>query len=163
MMGAAMLKRHRFVRSLWAIVYVMQRPDGLPFPWTTWVGFPPNFEGKQCHRPSHHTRVDYRSKVIEHCPLVARQGLGQSEAFPPFSTGWPQPIRDFPTIEPGTLQRHNTKSYKKRCTCTSGSSLEVSQLVYTSDLSQSAALRLILHCSSQKRRLPLRSSSHFKQ
>ena len=36
-----------------------------------------------------------------------------------------------------------------------GVSLEVSQLVYTSDLSQSAALRLSPHCSSQARRLPL--------
>ena len=44
-----------------------------------------------------------------------------------------------------------------------GSSLEVSQLVYTSDLSQSASLWLILHCSSQERRFPLRSSSRFKQ
>ena len=126
------------------------------------VCFPPNFEGKQCHRPSHRTQVDYWSEITEHCPLVMRQSLGQSEAFPPLSMGWPQPIRDFPAIEPGMLQCHNTKSYKKRCVCTSGASLEVSQLVYTLGLSQSAALRLILHCSSQERRLPLRSSSCFK-
>ena len=118
---------------------------------------------KQCHRPSHCTRVDYWSEVIEHRPLVAQQSLGQSEAFPPFGAGWLQPIRDFPAIEPSMLQRHNTKMYKKRCTCTSGSSLEGSQLVYTSGLYQSAALRQILHCGSQEGRLPLRSSSHFKQ
>ena len=142
---------------------VMQQQDGLPFPWTTWVGFPLNFEGKQCRWLSHHTQVDYWSEVIEHYPLVMQQSLSQSEAFLPFRVGQPQPIRDFPTIEPGTLQCHNTRTYKKRCTCTSGSSLEVSQLVYTSGLYQSVALWLILHCSSQERRLPLRSSSHFKQ
>ena len=118
---------------------------------------------KQCHRPSHHTRVDYWREVIEHRPLVMWQSLGQSEAFPPFRAGQPQPIRDFSTIEPGTLQCHNTKTYKKRCTCTSGTSLEGSQLVYTSGLYQSVALRLILHCGSQEGRLSLRSSSHFKQ
>ena len=57
--------------------------------------------------------------------------------------GWPQPIRDFPAIEPGTLQHHNTKSYKKRCACTSRSSLEGSQLVYTSGLYQSASLEAL--------------------
>ena len=55
-------------------------------------------------------------EIIEHHPLVMRQSLSQSEAFPPLSLGWPQPIRDFPAIEPSTLQHHNTKSYKKRCT-----------------------------------------------
>ena len=123
-----------------------------------------NLKGKkQCHRPSHRTQVDYWSEVIKHHPLVTWQSLSQSEAFPPFRAGWPQPIRDFPTIEPGTLQHHNTKMYKKRCTCTSGSSLEGSQLVYTSGLYQSAALQLILHCGSQEGRFPLRFSSHFKQ
>ena len=42
-------------------------------------------------------------------PPVTWQSLSQSEAFPPLSLGWPQPIRDFPTSEPGMLQRHNTK------------------------------------------------------
>ena len=70
---------------------------------------PLNFEGKQCHRPSHHTQVEYQSEIIEHHPLVTQQSLGQSEAFLPLSLGWPQPIRDFPTIEPCTLQHHNTK------------------------------------------------------
>ena len=68
-----------------------------------------NFEGKQCHQPSHHTQVEYRSEIIEHRPLVTWQSLCQSEAFPPLSLGQPQPIRDFPAIEPGTLQCHNTK------------------------------------------------------
>ena len=122
-----------------------------------------NFEGKQCHQPSHRTPVTYQSEVIEHRPLVAWQSLSQSEAFLPFRAEQPQPIRDFPAIEPGTLQHRNASTYKKRCTCTSGSSLEVSQLVYTSGLYQSVALRLILHCSSQERRLPLRSSSRSKQ
>ena len=133
----------------------------LPVNYVSW--FPSELRGKAV--PS--TESPYLSQLlergIEHCPLVTWQGLGQSEAFPPFSAGQPQPIRDFPTIEPCMLQCHNTKSYKKRCACTSGSSLEVSQLVYTSGLSQSVALRLILHCSSQKRRLPLRFSSRFKQ
>ena len=84
--------------------------------------------------------VDYQSEIIKHCPLVMQQSLSQSEAFPPLSLGWPQPIRGFHAIEPGMLQCHNTKSYKKRCACTSGSSLEVPQLLYTLDLSQSVAL-----------------------
>ena len=45
---------------------------------------------------------------------------------------------------------------------TSGSHEEVSQLVYTSDLSQLVALPLSQYCSSQERRLPLRFGSHFK-
>ena len=41
--------------------------------------------------------------------------------------------------------------------------LEVSLLVYTLGLTQSAALQLSPHCSSQERRLPLRLSICFKQ
>ena len=141
----------------------MQRPDGLPFRELRELVSLRTLREKQCHRPSHHTQVDYQSDIIEHCPLVTWQSLGQSEAFPPFGVGQPQPIRDFPTIEPSTLQHHNTKTYKKRCMCTLGSSLEGSQLVYTSGLYQSVALRLILHCGSQEGRLPFRSSSCFKQ
>ena len=44
--------------------------------------------------------------MIEHCPLVTWQSLSQSETFPPLSVEWSQPIRDFPTIEPGMLQCH---------------------------------------------------------
>ena len=134
-----------------------------PFPVNYVSWFPSELQGKAVPSTKSPARVNYQSEVIKHRPLVTWQGLGQSEAFPPFRVGRPQPIRDFPAIEPGTLQRHNTKSYKKRCACTSRSSLEVSQLVYTSGLYQSAALRLILHCSSQEGRLSLRSSSHFKQ
>ena len=58
----------------------------------------------------HGTQVEYRSgswsEIIEHCPLVMWQSLSQSEAFLPLSLEWSQPIRDFPTIEPGMLQRH---------------------------------------------------------
>ena len=74
-----------------------------------------NFEGKQCHQPSHCTQVEHRSEIIEHCPLVALQTLGQSEAFLPLSPGRPQPIRDFPTIEPGTLQ--SQKSFFELLKC----------------------------------------------
>ena len=55
------------------------------------------------------TQVEYWSQIIKHRPLVTWQSLSQSEAFLPLSPGWPQPIRDFPTIESGTLQHHNTK------------------------------------------------------
>ena len=141
----------------------MQQQDGHPFRELRELASLRTSREKQCHPPSHHTRVDYWSEVIEHCPLVTWQSLSQSEAFLPFGAGWLQPIRDFPAIEPGTLQCHNTKMYKKRCTCTSRSILEGLQLVYTLGLYQSAALRLILHCGSQEGRLLLRSSSHFKQ
>ena len=133
-----------------------------PFPMNYMSWFPSKLRGKAV--PS--TESPYSSRLSERdnrtppsCCMAKSRPI---RSFPPLSPGWPQPIRDFPAIEPGTLQHHNTKSYKKRCACTSGSSLEVSQLVYTSDLSQLAALRLILHCSPQERRLPLRSSSCFK-
>ena len=118
----------------------MQQQDGLPFGELRELASLQTLREKQCHRPSHCTRVDYWSEVIKHHPLVVRQSLGQSEAFLPFGVGWLQPIRDFPTIEPSTLQHHNTKTYKKRCVCTLRSSLEGSQLVYTSGLDQSVAL-----------------------
>ena len=62
---------------------------------------------------------------MEHHPLVTWQSLGQSEAFPPFRVGWLQPIRDFPTTEPGMLQHHNTKMYKKRSHAPQGPILKV--------------------------------------
>ena len=141
----------------------MQQQDGLPFHELRELASLQTSREKQCHRLSHRTQVNYWSEVIEHRPLVTWQSLSQSEAFPPFGAGQLQPIRDFPAIEPSTLQRHNTKTYKKRCACTSRSSLEGSQLVYTLGLDQSAARRLILHCGSQEGRLLLRSSSRFKQ
>ena len=134
-----------------------------PFPVNYVSWFPSELRGKTVPSTKSRTRVDYQSEVIKHHLLVTWQSLSQSESFPPFKAGWPQPIRDFPAIEPSTLQCHNNKTYKKRCVCTSGSSLEGSQLVYTSGLYQSVALRLILHCGSQEGRLPLRSSSRFKQ
>ena len=124
--------------------------------------FPSKRRGKAV--PS--TESPYSSRVSE-----------RDNRTPPFChVAKSRPIRSFPAIKPGMASANQTflplspvrsnvitpKSYKKRCACTSGVSLEVPQLVYTSDLSQSVALQLILHCSSQERRLPLRSSSHFK-
>ena len=91
-------------------IYVVQWQDGLPFLWNTWVGFPPNFEGKQCHWPSHHTQVEHQSEIIEHRPLVTQQSLSQSGAFLPLS--------------PVCSNVITLKSYKKRCECTSGSVLK---------------------------------------
>ena len=51
-------------------------------------------------------RVTIQSEVIKHHPLVMQQGLSQSEAFLPFRVGRPQPIRDFPAIEPGITPSH---------------------------------------------------------
>ena len=72
-----------------------------------------------------HGKVSANQKLSCH---QAREGLSQSETFPPLSLVCSNVI--------------TPKPYKKRCACTSGSSLEVSQLVYTLGLSQSVALRL---------------------
>ena len=98
----------------------MQQQDGLPFLLTTLVGFPPNFEGEPCHCLSYHTPVKYcsgsRSEMIEHRPLVMRQSLSQSEAFLPLSPEHSQPIRGFPTIEPGMLLS-SLQNHVKRGVC----------------------------------------------
>ena len=69
---------------------VMQQQDDLPSLWTTWVGFPPNFKGKQCHWPSHHTQVEYRSSYrserVEHGLL----SCGKVSANQRLSCHWAQ-------------------------------------------------------------------------
>ena len=70
--------------------------------------FPSKLQGKAVPSTVTILKSSIRSKIIKHHPLVTWQSLGQSEAFLPLSPGWPQPITDFPAIEPSMLS-HNTE------------------------------------------------------
>ena len=95
-----------------------------PFPVNYVSWFPSELGGKAV--PS--TESPYSSQLSERdnrtppsCHVAKSRPI---RSFPAIKPGMASANQRLSTIEPGTLQHHNTKSYQKRCTCTSGSVLK---------------------------------------